>query len=92
MFYAARTQDAFCITLLSITPWLPTEIDANVIFLCADDDCMWQGLRLLRCSIEWAKRRNATLWRMSSDTDYDLRMLAKRVGATEVAPRFVLRF
>lgn len=92
MFYPIRTRDAFVITMLSIVPWLPNDIDANVIFICADDGAMWQSLKLLRCSIEWAKRRRATLWRLSSDTDNDLRMLAMRVGATEIAPRFVHRF
>lgn len=92
MFYAIRTADAFVITMLSIVPWLPNEIDANVIFVCADDDAMWQAFRLLRCSIEWAKRRRATLWRLSSDTDVDLRAIAKRLGATEIAPRYIHRF
>jgi hypothetical protein len=91
MFYPIRSQDAFVITLLSIAPWTPTQIEANVIFICADDEAMWQAMRLLRCSIEWAKRRKCTLWRLSSDTDYDLRMLARRLGATELSPRFVLR-
>jgi hypothetical protein len=92
MFYAIRSQDAFVITMLSIVPWLPNDIDANVIFICADDDAMWQAFKLLRRSIEWSKRRRATLWRLSSDTDYDLRAIAKRLGATEITPRFVLRF
>lgn len=91
MFYAIRTEDAFCITMISVTPWLPNSIEANVIFLCADDDCWWQTIRLLRCSIDWTKRRQCTLWRIASDTDYDLRPLAHRVGAKELSPRWVLR-
>lgn len=90
MFYAIRTQDAFCITLISVTPWLPNSIEANMVFLCADDDCMWQAIRLLRSSIDWAKRRHCTLWRLSSDTDYDLSPLAMRLGATEQTPRYIL--
>lgn len=92
MFYAIRSQDAFCISMLSITPWIPNSIECNVVFICADDDCMWQALRLLRCSIDWARRRKCTLWRISSDTDYDLRLLALRVGARELSPRYVLKF
>src|SRR5215469_1877212 len=91
MFFACRTQDAFAITLISITPWLPNSIEANLVFVCADDGCMWQAIRLLRSSIDWAKRRECSLWRMSSDTDYDLTPLANRLGVTELSPRFVLR-
>jgi hypothetical protein len=91
MFFAARTQDAFAITLISVTPWLPTSIEANLVFICADDGCMWQSIRLLRSSIDWARRRGCSLWRMSSDTDYDLAPLARRLGAEELSPRFVLR-
>ena len=92
MFYAARTQDAFCITMLSTVPWIPMAIEANVVFLCADDDCMWQAMRLLRCSIVWSRRRKCTLWRLSSDTDYNFRPIARRLGATALEPRYILRF
>jgi hypothetical protein len=92
MFYAQRTQDAFVITMLSIVPWLPNDIDANVIFICADDGAMWQSLKLLRSSIEWARKRRATLWRISTDTENNLEMLARRLGATAIEPRFILRF
>ncbi|HEX3520767.1 MAG TPA: hypothetical protein VHT52_01615 [Stellaceae bacterium] len=91
MFYAVRSADAFTITMLSGIPWLAGELEANVVFICADDDCMWQAIRLLRCSIEWARRRRCTVWRVSSDTDYDLRPLALRLGATELSPRYMLR-
>lgn len=92
MFYPIRTRDAFVITMLSIVPWLPNDVDANVIFICADTDAMWQSFKLLRCSIEWAQRRRATLWRLSSDTDAELRAIAKRLGCTEIEPRFIRRF
>jgi hypothetical protein len=91
MFYAVRSQDAFVITMISVTPWLPGSIEANIIFICADDDAMWQALRLLRCSVDWARRRKCTLWRLSSDTAYELGPLAKRLGATELSPRYALR-
>jgi hypothetical protein len=88
MFYPVRSADAFCITMLSVVPWLASDLDANVVFICCDEGCMWQGLRLLRCSIDWAKRRRATVWRLSSDTEYDFKALAMRLGATEISPRF----
>jgi len=92
MFYPQRTQDAFIISMLSIVPWLPNDIDCNVIFICADDGAMWQAMALLRNSIEWARKRRATLWRLSSDTPTELRLIARRLGCDEIEPRFVLRF
>jgi hypothetical protein len=91
MFYAVRSEDAFIITMLSGIPWLAGHLEANVVFICADDGCMWQAMRLLRCSVDWAKRRKCTVWRLSSDTDYDLAPLARRLGVTELSPRFILR-
>lgn len=90
MFYAIRSADAFCITMISVTPWVPLSLDANVIFICADDGEMWQAFRLLRCSIDWARRRQCTVWRLSTDTPYDLRAIALRLGAHELSPRYCL--
>ena len=91
MFYPVRSADAFAISMLSCLPWTPNELETNVVFLCADDGAMWQALKLLRASIAWAERRKCTVWRMSSDTDYDLRALAYRLGARDLSPRFELR-
>jgi hypothetical protein len=91
LFYPARTQNAFCISLLSLVPWAPNQIECNVVAVCADDGAMWETARLLRASIDWARRRKALTWRICSETDHNLAALAKRVGATEVWPRFVLR-
>jgi hypothetical protein len=77
--------------MLSGIPWLAGELEANVVFICADDGCMWQALRLLRCSIDWARRRRCTTWRLASETDYDLGPLARRLGVTEQSPRFILQ-
>lgn len=91
LFYPARTDHAFTITMLSCVPWLPTEWAADVVFTCADDGGMWEVLSLLRASIEWAHKRRASVWRIMSDTEYDVSALARRVGAIEVMPRYVLR-
>jgi hypothetical protein len=45
---------------------------------------------LLRRSIEWARTRNAKLWRICSETDYDLGPLARRVGARSESARYIL--
>lgn len=90
-FFPARTADAFCISMLSAKPWIAGGLECHVVFICADDGALWQAMRLLRSSIAWAKLRKCTDWRMSSDTDYDLRPLAMRLGATEPQPYWVLR-
>lgn len=91
MFLPVRTDDAFLIALIAVLPWLPNEFECNMIFGCADTDCMWQLVKLLRVSIEWARRRKCTIWRVSSDTEYDFRPLAKRFGAAEASPRWLIR-
>ena len=91
VFYAARTDNAFIIALLACVPWFPTEWETNVIFICAEPGAQWETIKLLRCSIAWAKARNCTTWRIASDTHIDTAPLAKRVGATEIAPRWVVQ-
>lgn len=91
LFYPIRTDNAFCITLLSVLPWFPTEWEANVIFICAMDGKHWEALKLLRASVEWARKRKATYWRICSETEFDVGPLAMRVGAQEISPRFLLR-
>jgi hypothetical protein len=88
MFHPVRTPNAFCISMLSCLPWLPSEFETHVVFLCTDDGAMWEGVRLLRASIEWARKRKCVRWRVSSDTQYDLEMMARRVGAEEISPRY----
>lgn len=92
MFLAQRTENAFCISMLSVKPWTPSDTECNVAALCTDDGAMWEGLNLLRWSIKWAQLRKCAFWQMSSDTDYDFTMLARRLGATEISPRFIMRF
>lgn len=88
--FAARTDDALVVALATVTPWLPGEPEVNIVCICADDDAGWQVINLLRASIEWARKRNAVCWRITSDTDYDVSPLAMRVGAREVHQRFEL--
>ena len=86
-----RTPNAFCISMLTTYAWLPTEIECSVAFICSDDRGGWEAMKLLRASVEWAKRRRCVVWRCASETDSDLTIFARRVGATELAPRFSLR-
>ena len=91
LFLPIRTDNAFTITMLSCLPWLPSEWCADVVFTCADDGAMWEVVGLLRRSVEWSRRRRASVWRIMSDTDYDIAPLAHRMGAKAIMPRFVLR-
>jgi hypothetical protein len=91
MFLPQRTTNAFLISMISVKPWTPGETECNVAALCADDGAMWEAMKLIRWSVEWARLRKCTLWSMMSDTDYDFTMLARRIGAVEAAPRFHMR-
>jgi hypothetical protein len=92
MFHSARTENAFAISMISTLPWLPSEFEANIIFICAEDGAMWEAMRLLRDSVAWAKLRKCKRWRMSSNTEYDVQAMARRLGATEITPRFSMEF
>jgi len=91
MFLPIRTDHAFLIAMLSTTPWMPQTPECNVVLVCADEGKMWEAVMLLRASIEWAKRRKCSLWRLSSETDFDLQPIATKLGATEANVRYVLR-
>lgn len=90
LFLPIRTDNALLIAMLCCVPWTPAEFECNVIAICADDGGMWEALRLLRVSVEWAKRRKCSTWRLTSE-NADITMLARRMGATETSPRFNLR-
>ena len=92
MFQPIRTANAFAISMLSCLPWLPSDFECNVVFICCDEGAMWEGMKLMRSSIEWAKKRKCVRWRISSDTQYDLAAMAKRLGATEISPRYLIEF
>jgi hypothetical protein len=91
LFLAQRTHNAYCVSMLSVTPWMPADFECNVVFICADDNCEWEAVKLMRASIAWARNRKCRLWRVSSDTETDLAVFAKRLGAQEISPRFTIR-
>jgi hypothetical protein len=90
LYLAQRTDNAFCITHIYVLPWTGTEIEVDVMFLCAEHGAGWETLELLRASIAWARTHNGKRWRLSSDTEFDLTPLARRVGARLLTPRCVL--
>jgi hypothetical protein len=91
MFWPARTDNAFCVAMISTTPWRPEAAECNVVLVCAEDGHMWEAIALLRASLAWAKRRKCSLWRLSSETDFDLASIAAKLGATEANVRYVKR-
>jgi hypothetical protein len=91
MFLPLRSDNAFLIAMLSTTPWSPASPECNVALVCAEEGAMWEAVMLLRASIEWAKRRKCCLWRLSSETDFDLEPIALKLGAKERHTRYVLR-
>jgi hypothetical protein len=73
-----------------VLPWTPSDPEVNIVAICADDGAGWQVVRLLRASIEWARKRNASKWRLTSDTMFDVWAIADRVGAKIIRPRYEL--
>jgi hypothetical protein len=91
LYLPQRTDNAFCISMLTTLPWVPTEFEASIVFICADDGAGFEALKLMRASVAWAHSRRCVAWRCSSETDSDLTAFCRRVGATELSPRFTIR-
>lgn len=93
-FHPMRTTNAFCISMISWLPWLPAEPECGIVFICTSEEPsgMWEGVKLLRESVQWGKERKCAVWRMATESMYDLGLMAKRIGATEVSPRYCIRY
>lgn len=89
-YYATRTANAFQISNLTTTPWQPRVYRADIVFICADHGKMWETLPLLRDSIAWARDRGAYAWRFETETEHDLGPVMKKLGVTELTPRYHL--
>jgi len=84
-----RTQNAFLIAYINPTPWQMAELECHVLVLVSDEDCIWEAVRLLRYSIEYAKACGCSFWRYSWDYG-DAGTLVRRVGAREDVPRYII--
>ena len=82
-FLPIRTDDAFCVGMITANPWTPTEYHAIVSLICAEDGKIYDALTLLRECLAWARRRKCVDWRINSETAFDLRPMARRLGAVE---------
>ena len=87
-YQAIRTDRAYCISMVNILPWTPGDPEVNVVVLCAEPEAGMDAIRLCRASIEWSHKRNAKRWYIQSETDYDLKPIAFRVGARSVRERY----
>ena len=77
---AIREEHAFCISSIGGYFWFPKEPEAYVVLLCAEANKHWEAIKLLRHSVEWARGKGCVRWWLTSDTEYDFRPLAKRLG------------
>ena len=85
-----RTDHACVVTVISASAWLPSDWDALVTTVMAEQGAVWETLPLLRASRDWAHDRKCTTWKMASETKYDLGALARRVGAKEGPPYYMI--
>ena len=90
MFHPVRLANSFTISMLSCVPWLPNDFECHIVLCCADDGAMWEAVKLLRDSIRWGRYRKCKVWKLTSDTDNDFANIARRLGVTEISPRFSL--
>ena len=90
IYFSARTENAFAISHLHANPFRGGRIVVDIMFICADHGAMWEAVELGEASIAWARDHNAKAWQISSDTDIDLGPIARRLGCTEISPRYVL--
>lgn len=84
----ART--AFLVANAVASPWWPDQLECHVMMLCTKPGAHWQGIKLLRESIDWARLHSCVRWRFHSETAHDVGALCRRVGAREDSPRYVI--
>ena len=44
VFLPVRLDNAFLIAALNLIPWVPGELEANVVLVCADDGATFEAL------------------------------------------------
>ena len=84
---AERTERAVCITVLSTPIGYPNDWEAQVAIILADTGALWEAVKLLRMSKQWAHHKGCLSWSIANATDNDIGPLARRVGAS-LEPRW----
>jgi hypothetical protein len=85
---ALRSEHAFVFASLVKPPWRPSEVECQVLALYAAESHHWEAVKLLRRSIAWAREQNCHRWWFSSETDHDVELLCRRVGAQPAQMRY----
>lgn len=78
-----RNDQAFLVANHVAPPWYPKRRECHVMALCAREGAHWQALKLLRESVEWARLQGCVRWRFYSETDHDVGVLCRRLGADQ---------
>jgi hypothetical protein len=87
-----RTDRAFLLAALILPVWADTGDECNVLALCTEEGAVWEGVRLLRRSVRWARDNGCKKWWFGSETKHDVSKLAQRVGAEVTHPRYRIEF
>lgn len=84
-----RTGQAAVVALAGSPPWMPHDRQCHILFVLGYPRGVWDVVRLLRASQDWAVERGCSVWRFGADVPFDLEPLARRVGAIQDSPRFI---
>jgi hypothetical protein len=90
VFCAIRNDHSYVIAHLAVIPWFPRSIECNTCIVCADIGHMWRVIPVLRSAVEWARRHRASAFRITSQTEFDLGPIAKRLNMTKSFPLYSL--
>lgn len=89
---ALRTDHAFLVATVVVPVWNPRRPECHILALCCADGAHWEGVQLLRRSRAWAVEQGCLRWWFWSETEHRVGALAKRVGASLGAQRYVIDF
>lgn len=89
---AERTDNAACITVLTTAIWYPEDWEAQVAIIIAESGCMWEAMRLVRRSRQWAEHKGVVAWRGGNGTENDIGPLLRRAGAVPEPTRYQCKF
>lgn len=83
-----RSASAAIVAMVGAPSWMPSDRQCHIIFVLGYPRAVWDVVRLLRASQEWALEMGCGLWRFGADVPFDVGPLARRVGASEDSPRY----
>ena len=91
---AMRTDRAACVTVLNNSIWFPSEWEAQIAIIIAEDQrgAVWETLKLLRFARDWAQRKGCIALRGGNATEHDVGPLLRRIGAVPEPTRYQCKF